>query len=282
MGVDLRIVTDCVADIPRALARRLRIEMVPIYLVVGEQSYRDDGTLDRQWFYDRLTERPLPKTAAPPPQEFLDAYHRLVDEGAEYILGLFAASSVSSIYDHARIAARQLTDVPVKVVDTGQVTMGLGWMAVLAAETAAAGAAPEEVRALILELRHRTRVLGVLDDMDHLRHSGRVGWAKAFVADLLQVKPLVSFEQGAADLIGRVRTHVRARRRLVDRVSWAAPLERLAILHSRVDAAVLSRFQDALAPYAPERPIPVVEVGSVFAAHVGPGCLGVAYVQLPA
>jgi DegV family protein with EDD domain len=280
MGNQIRIITDSVADLPRAIVDQLGIKVLPAYLVLGENSYLDDDTLDHAWFYDelmRLSE--APRTAAPPPDEFLKAYEELAAEGAEDIIGLFAAAKMSSINNHATIAARQFESARTHIIDTEQVSMGIGWLVISAAEAAARGASVEEVCALVENMRSRSRVLGVLDSLEHLRRSGRVAWAVAGTVNLLQIKPMISFAHSEARLVGRVRTRRRALQNLVDLVREAAPLERLAILHSRPDPDAIADLQAALAPYAPEQPLMVVEIGPVFGTHVGPRCLGVAFVQ---
>ncbi len=298
MGARIRVVTDSVADIPWEMARRLGIKVVPIYVLVGEQSYRDDGGLDRGWFYENLDEmRPLPQTAAPSLEEFRRAYQALVAEGAEEIVGLFLARELSSIYNNACLAAQQfkatsshLPEVSIHIIETGQVSMGVGWMAIAAAKAAASGAGVEEVIQLIQDMRARTVVLGVLDSLEYLWHSGRVDWARAWLGDLLRIKALISFQHGKAALMGRVRTYRRALASLAGSVCQSVPLEHLALLHSHVDLDVIAGFKEMLVDCVPSINarsavdrgpndfVPVVEVTPVFGTHVGPRAVGVAAV----
>jgi len=276
----IRIVTDSVADLPYELIQRFNIKVVPVYVSFGEQHYLDNGTLDREWFYRELAiVSNIPATAAPAPHEFLKVYRQLVDEGAEDIVALFTSASMSSLNNHAMIAAQQVEGARVHVIDTQQVSMGVGWMVVLAAEAIARGVPPADISALIQDVCPRTHVLGVLNAIDHLRRSGRVGWATARLVDVLQIKPIIAFEKGEARLLGRVRTHHRALGRLVTLVRELAPLERLALIHTRASPAFIAQLEQALLPFAPENPIPVIEVGPVFGAHVGPQCLGVALIS---
>ncbi|MBN2007691.1 MAG: DegV family protein [Anaerolineae bacterium] len=276
----IRIVTDGVVDLPQEWVARFNIKIVPVHVRFGDENFLSDGYSDRGWFYDKLTQSSvMPSTAAPSPYEFARVYQELAAEGTEDIVGLFAAASVSSIYDHAQLAARQLSSVRFHMVDTGQVSMGMGWLLWIAAEAIERGASAEEIVALVQSASVRTRVMGVLDSPEHLRRSGRIGWVVARFVELLQIKPLLCFELGQALLLGRVRTHHRALTRLVELVSEAAPLERLAVIHSRAPKALITQLQSALSLVSPEQPIAVVEVGPVFGAHIGPRCLGVAYVR---
>ncbi len=276
----IRVITDSVADIPPEFIRLLNIKIVPIHLVMGKESYLVDGAGDHEWFYRELMQSPaMPTTAAPSPEKFLRMYRELVAEGAEDIIGLFAAANISSLYDHALLAAQELSGARVSILDTGQISMGIGWLALMAAEAAARGASIDEIETLVKAARARTRVFGLLDSPEYLRRSGRVGWATTQLVTLLQIKPMISFADGEARLIGRVRTHQRALQRMVDLVKELTPLDRLAVLHAHADSATVMRLQEALAPYAPENPPLIVEVGPIFGTHVGPGALGVALVR---
>jgi DegV family protein with EDD domain len=276
----VRVITDSVADIPPQFIRQFNIKVVPIHLTMGKENYLVDGAGDHRWFYRELMQSAvLPTTAAPPPEKFLRMYRELVAEGAEEIIGLFAAANVSSLYDHALLAAQELSGARVSILDTGQISMGIGWLALIAAEAAARGASIDEIEMSVKAARARTQVFGLLDSLEYLRRSGRVGWATTQVVTLLQIKPMISFVDGEARLIGRVRTHQRALQQMVDLVKELTPLERLAVLHAHTDSAAVMRLQEALAPYAPEKPPLIVEVGPIFGTHVGPGALGVALVR---
>lgn len=280
MGRCVRVLTDSVADLPSALVDRFQIKVVPVSVLLDGRPHRDDKHLDREWFYDRLryvTERPT--TAAPAPRAFAEAYAELAAEGADEILALVTASTVSSIYDHATLAASSFGSLPVHVVDTTQITMGLGWLVVEAAQQLAGGAVVPEVVEAVSRLRERTHVFGLIDAVDYLRRSGRVSWISGAIAGLLKIKPLITFQQGGAELLGRVRTRARGGHALLSQVGTLRPLRRLALLHSRADLSWVGQIHQALAALVPDLDIPVIEVGPVFATHVGPGCLGVALIE---
>lgn len=283
MGGHVRIVTDGVSDLPREIVERLGIEVVPVHFTLNGESYRDDGTLSRRWFYETLRQsRSFPQTAAPSTEEFLRSYRALMEEGAEEIVGLFVASGVSGLSGIGRQAAAAFDgDVPIHIVETEQVSMGLGLMVIAAAEAAAAGATVPEIVKLVTDLCPRTYVLGILDSLEHLRWGGRVNWTQAKVVELLKIKPLIAFYQGEALLLGRVRTRRRALKRFIELVEQVQPLECLALIHTDVAESRLAEIRDLLAPYAPAGEIPLIEVGPVFGSHVGPGGLGVALIQAP-
>lgn len=276
----VRIVTDSVADLPPEVARRLGIAVVPVYLQLGNASYRDTPDLEREWVYRQLARGAGSlKTASPPPQEFQAAFEALAAAGAEEIVGLFLSTTLSSICSNARLAAAQVSGARVQIVETGQVTMGLGWLAVAAAEAAAQGASADEIAALIARMRPRTYVVGVLDTLEHLAQSGRVPWAAAWVGELLKIKPLIRFHAGEATLVRKVRTQTRALDMLAQWIGEARPLERLALIHSRAQVPLIADFAARLATLLPGMAVQTIEVSPVFGVHIGAGGLGVAYVR---
>ena len=283
MSGRIRVVTDSVSDLSSTLAQRWGIRVVPVYFSLNGQSYRDDGTVDHGWFNEQLLNRhALPQTAAPSVGDFLQVYEQLCDEGAEQIVTLYLDAQLSSLIQHAQRAAEMVEDVSVHILETGQVTMGQGWLVVEAAEAAAQGASVAEIRRLLARQRRRTFVIGALASLDYLQRSGRVGWVKAQIGDRLNFKPLIGYHEGEARLLGRVRTARRAVDWLERWVERAAPFKRLALLHTGYALEALERLGETLAPYALDGTVPTVEAGPVFSTHVGPGAVGIAGMQAEA
>ena len=275
----MRILTDSAADLLQAYVTRFQNGVVPIHVSVNGETRLDDGTLDLDWFYGELSHLQVPPTtAAPAPQEFTRVYAQLASEGAEGIIAILVASTLSSLHDYALIAAGEFKEARVHVVDVTQVSMGLGWLVVRAAELLADGTPVPQIIHQVMSLRERTRILGVIDSIDYLRRSGRVGWISTAVANVLSIKPLIVLERGEVRLSGRVRTHRRGLQAVVLQAQSAFPLERLAILHSGASAASVAQLEDEFSALLPRLEISVVNVGPAFATHVGPGCVGVAFI----
>jgi DegV family protein with EDD domain len=275
----VRIVADSTSDVPPEVAARLRITIVPAYVQIGDRSYRDGhgiSGISREEFYTRLpTMSAVPTTAVPPAGEFTAAY-RSVSSEAEEVITIVVAASLSGMYNVARLGAREVPDLKVHVVDSGQTTMGLGWMAITAAEAAAEGQSAQEILALIEDLKHRVHVYAMLDTLEYLRRSGRVSWARAKAAQVLRIKPIVELVLGEVRDVGRARTRHRAIERLVELARALGPLERLAILHTY--ASEIEQVRHRLADLcSPQQPL-TVAVTTIIGAHVGPAGLGVAAV----
>jgi len=276
----IRVVTDSVSDLSQAMVKRLGIGVVPVYFSLNGQNYRDDGSVERSWFFKQLVEsQALPQTAAPSIRDFVRVYEELCDEGAKRIVALFLDAQLSSLKHHALRAAEMMNGVSIHMLETGQITMGQGWLVVEAAEAAARGYSVVQIQQLIARQRQRTFVIGALASLDYLSRSGRVGWVKAQIGDLLNFKPLIGYHDGEARLLGRVRTTRRAINWLVQWVKKAAPFKRLALLHSGYALDDLEHLQQRLIPYALDGVVQTLEAGPVFSTHVGPNAIGVAGLQ---
>ncbi|HEY73602.1 MAG TPA: DegV family protein [Thermoflexia bacterium] len=268
---------------PPEVAARLRITVVPAYVQVANRSYRDvpsEGVpsegFSRKEFYAQLPAMSsMPTTAVPPAHEFTSAYRSLTDE-ADEVIAIVVSASLSGMYNVAHLGAQDAPELKVHVVDSGQISMGLGWMVVAAAEAAAEGQSAQEILALVEDIKSRVRVYAMLDTLEYMRRSGRVSWARAKAAQILRIKPIVEVLLGKVHNVGQVRTRRRAIERLVELVRAHAPLERLAILHTY--APEVDDLCERLIDLCPSMQTFTVAVTTIIGAHVGPRGLGVAVV----
>lgn len=276
------VMTDSTCDLPVEWVQQHDIRIVPTYVQFGQESLADDGVqLTREAFYQRLTTvAQLPTTAAPPPGQSLEVLSQALED-AEHVIAVCAPAALSGIFNTFRLAAEQTDPQRVTLIDSQMVSMGLGWQAIEAAEMAQDGASPTEIRAHLIAMQPRTDVYAALDTFEYLRRSGRVGWAQAALGSFLQVKPLIRLHLSEVSSLARVRTAQRAFERLVELAREAAPLSRLAILHTaNRDGA--ERLLDAVSDVCPpSTPCPIVEVTPVIGVHVGPKGLGLGLVQEP-
>jgi DegV family protein with EDD domain len=281
----IRILTDSTSDVPPELAAELRITVVPAYIQIGNRSFPDgpvSGGLSREQFYAQLPAMAaVPTTAVPPAYEFATAYHRLAGE-ADEVIAIVISSNLSGMYNAAYLGAQEVPRLKIHIVDSGQVTMGLGWMVIAAAEAAAAGKSAQDILALMEDMKPRVHVFAMLDTLEYLHRSGRVGWARAKAAQILRVKPIVEVILGKVQDIGRTRTRHRAIDRLVELTRALGPLERLSVLHTY--APELDSLRDRLAEVGRSTSVGspghlfTVAATTIIGAHVGPRGLGVAAV----
>lgn len=276
----VHILTDSTSDVPPKVAERLRITVVPAYVQVGNRSYRDEpGSpegLSREEFYAQLPTMPdVPTTAVPPAHDFATAYRDLVSETDE-VIAITVSATLSGMYNVALLGAQEVPELKVHVVDSEQVTMGLGWMVIAAAEAAADGKSAPEILALIEDMKPRVRIYAMLDTLEYLRRSGRVSWTRAKAAQVLRIKPIIGLLRGSVSDQGQSRTRRRAIARLIKLVRALGPLERLAIVHTY--APDLEEFCHHLADLCSPEQLLTVAVTTIIGTHVGPRGLGVAAV----
>jgi DegV family protein with EDD domain len=273
----IRIVTDSTCDLPEAVVTEHGIIIVPLYINFGDQSYLDSVELSRQEFYERLPDcDPSPTTAVPGTEMFRQAYERLADEGATEVLSIHISVSLSAVVDVARLAAQETDAVPVTVLDSGQLSLGTGFLVLAAAKAAAEGRSMGDIIPMLEEQALRTHVFAALDTLEFLRRSGRMSRVMAGLGSVLRIKPLLRMYDGEPTA-ERVRTRDRAIKRLIGLLSDLIPLERVALVHTHApDRAedLRQRVQHLL----PEGEVPSVDITPVIGAHIGPGAAGFACV----
>ena len=272
----IRIAADSVCDLPADIAAALSVSIIPTYVNIGGESIADDGVgLDRERYYrDLPTLTTMPTTAAPSPGDAAEFYQRLLDDGAEHIVSLHVPEKLSGVLNAMRLGAEAVGRDKVTLVDSLQLTFGIGLQAWAAAELAQAGAGLDAILEGIERVRSHCRVYAIIDTMEYLRRSGRVNSLVASLGGLLRIKPIIRVDQGEIESIGRLRTWSRAEQRLRELTIAQAPLDRLALLHI-ANRAGAERFLESIHEIAPSDTL-VIETTPTLGTHIGPGSIGVA------
>jgi DegV family protein with EDD domain len=269
-------VTDSTADIPSALAEQQGIEIVPALVNIGNRSFADGIGVSREEFYNQLPElTPPPTTSSPSVGSFQERYEKLLSGGAENVVSIHPSNELSGIFNAARLAAEEFGK-RVIVRDSGQVSLGLGFQVLMAAEAANQGAALVEVTELVESIRQRVRVAALLETIEYVRRSGRVSWAVAKIGGLLRLQPLIELRFGLVQRLGQVRTRLQGIERLVEVLNSWGPLERLAVLHTNAESAA-HQLVEKVKSRVSVQPL-LVNVTTVIGTHVGPNGLGFAAV----
>lgn len=273
---NVRIVTDSACDLPQSVVDELGITIVPLTIRIDGVEFVDREQLSNAEFWTKCAASPtLPETAAPAPGQFEAAYRRLAAEGASSIVAINLSGALSATMQSAELAARSVNpDIKVTVVDSEQVTLGLGIVVVEAARMAAAGADHDSIVTRATSLAKRTKVWGALDTLENLKKGGRIGGAKALLASALAIKPIIEVRDGKVEQGGKQRTRSKALAFIVDQLVAAGAVEHLWVMHAACDDT--ADFVAMVQPHF-SGTIPVGDIGPVVGSHAGQGTIGVAF-----
>jgi DegV family protein with EDD domain len=275
--VPVAVVTDSSCDLPADLVTRHGIEVVPLTIRFGGEELVDRQDLTPKEFWARCaSSATLPETAAPSPGAFEQAFRRAAERGPEGVVCVNISAKLSATIQAAQAGAQAVAgEVPVRVVDSRSVTMGLGMIVLGTARAGTESSSVDEVAAVAEELAGRTRVYGTLDTLENLKKGGRIGGAQAFLGSLLSVKPSIDVRDGAVEPGPKLRTRAKGLGWLAERVAADKPTGEVAIVHG--DAPDVDQLAALLAEHvAPERLV-IADLGPVVGTHAGPRTIGVAY-----
>lgn len=273
----VRIVTDSSCDLPQAMADALGIRIVPLSVRFGDTEYIDRTTITATEFWSKCAaSATLPETAAPSPGSYEETYRSLAAEGATAIVVIALSSDLSATMQSAELAARAVAPgIDVRIIDSRNASMGLGLTVLACAELAKTGASADEVVARAQSVIPRMRLFAALDTLDNLKKGGRIGGAKAMLATVMSIKPLISITNGLVEEAGKQRTRSKALAHLVDILrNQEVPIERLAVLNAQcsdIDAFV------AMVKEVYTGEIIVGDIGAVIGTHAGQGTVGIVF-----
>jgi DegV family protein with EDD domain len=268
----VKIVTDSTCDLPISLIEEYDILVVPCYVNVNGVSYLDGIELSRESFFKLLpTANPLPTTSAPGMDAFINAYQKLADAGADGIVSIHISETLSNINNVAKIAADSFEAVPVHVIDSGQLSMGLGLLALTGAKLAQAGASLDEIVAEILTKKPLTNAFAQLETLQYLRRGGRLSFAMLGIGNLLEIKPITKMSNGESG-VEMKRTRKKAHQRLLEIARDLGPAEMVGIVHADAYQGAL-QVRDELQEIWPGIEPFISYVTPAIGAHVGPGTI---------
>ena len=237
-------------------------------------TFEDGRQLSRSDFYRGLPQYTQPPTTATPsPALFETAYQRFFDQGIEHVLSIHVASTLSGMLTSAHQAALRFPE-KVHVIDSGQLSLGLGFQVIEAAQAAKEGKPLDQVIDVVNRAQKQVRVAALINTLEYLRRSGRVNWLRAGVGDLLQIKQLLGVRDGSIEDFGKTRTFDRALQRLLQIGQAWGECERFAVLHTGIPE-LAAQIADTIMDQTATPPM-IVEVTTIIGAHIGPGAIGLA------
>ncbi|HEY9745186.1 MAG TPA: DegV family protein [Oculatellaceae cyanobacterium] len=274
---EIAIVTDSTSDIPRHLAERYGISVVPLTLVHEGVVYRDGIDIHPSQFYSMLAKADkLPTTSQPSPSQFIDVFKPLLESGKQ-ILSFHLSRVLSGTVNSARLAAQQLAPDRIHVVDTGSVSWGLAVQVLEAARLAMQGLSVPAILERIAQLKKHSEVLFTLNTLDYAHKGGRIGKLSSLVGNLLNIKPIARIQDGEYVLIRKVRSIRQAIADMVDFLvdKFGENKVRVAVGHTcSLDYAKMLLEQAIAHLNVVDEPV-LFEIGPVIGTYAGPGAVGI-------
>jgi DegV family protein with EDD domain len=277
------IVLDSTSDFVDARDRHANMRLVPLYVLFDGEALRDQVDISPEEFYARLASaKALPTTSQPTPADFLAVYEELAATGFDRIWSLHLTAKLSGTFESAQRAAAQLGGDRVRLVDTETASLAVALLAEAIDRRLAAGTSDEEVEALVERFKDENRVVFTVATLEYLQKGGRIGKAQALAGSLLNVKPILTVEDGVIVPLGRVRGRQKALEEFAKQFAEATQDRdglRIAIAHANAPEWI-EVLTDMAHRVRPRATLDLVEpLGAVVGTHAGPGAVGFFWFQ---
>jgi len=269
------VVTDSTADLPDEWRERYGIEIVPLKVLFGKETFRDRVDMTSDEFFTRLAaSTSLPTTSAPSPGEFAEVYRRLAADHNGCI-SIHIGARLSATAEAARVGAQAVEGFKVNVIDSQTVSMPMAFLCRVAAQCNSL----DEATAAVEQRVKKCRVLALLDTLRYLEMGGRLSRAQAMIGTMLDLKPLLLVSENAEiKPVDRVRTRSRAIPRMVEFFRSEMPVETVAVMHAQAKDEA-EQIAGELRRELPDLEIPIGQIGCVLGTHTGPKALGLVYLK---
>jgi DegV family protein with EDD domain len=277
---DIRIVTDSTSDIPLFLRQSLNIEVVPLKVQIGEETYVDGVTIEPEQFYEKLAvSDQLPTTSQPSPVDFVEVYHQLADDSpGTQIISIHLSSTFSGTYQSALLAKSMMKGkADIQVIDSRTASYGCGAMTVAAARAALDGKPVDQCIQAAQKVYQQMKIYFLVDTLDYLQKGGRIGKAASLLGSLLAIKPILTIDgEGQVASVEKARGHKKAVGRIVERLreNYGETPVHLMVAHANAVPSA-EQFAGLLKSSLNVKEILFTSLGPVIGAHVGPGTLAV-------
>jgi DegV family protein with EDD domain len=275
--VQIAFVTDSASDLEPAVAAAHGIRVVPLVVTFGSETYRAGVDLTTEQFWGRMTapDAPFPKTAASSPGDVKAVYDAAFADGADAIISVHVAGTLSGAIKSAEIARSMLADREIHVVDSQGASMAEAILCFMGQQMADLGVSAAEIARILTDRASDLRMYVSLETLEYLKKGGRISGAQAAIGTLLSVKPIIAVEAGKVETADRPRTRSKSRERCIELIC-ARPIERVAIIHTM--APDVEEFKAEVIRRSGIDPADVIvsTVGPSVGPHLGPGCVGAA------
>jgi DegV family protein with EDD domain len=274
----IKIVTDSTADLKDEHIKKYNIEVVPLNILIDDQSYTDRVDISPVEFLEKMGQaKELPKTSQPSTGTFLELYDRLTDEGYE-ILSIHMTGGMSGTVRSAESAA-QMAKGNVTVIDSRYISKALSFQVLEAAEMAANGKSVQEIVEHLERVRNQTRLFLMVDTLENLVKGGRIGKGKALIGSLLNIKPIASLEGGEYTPVAKARSYSQVIKYLMKQFSedvQGKTVKRVGLVHTEAKE-LIAKLEKEIIDQSGFKDIEIDYTTPVIATHTGVGTIAIMY-----
>jgi DegV family protein with EDD domain len=274
------VITDSTAYIPKELRDKFNIHMIPLNVIFNNEAYQEEIDISASQFYQEVKEKGLPTTSQPPVGQFVELFERLSKE-YDAVISIHLSSGISGTYAGAVTASTMVEDIKVYPFDSEISCMPQGLYAIEAAKMAIKGEEANVILSKLDVIKRTARAYFMVDDLSHLQRGGRLSSAQAFIGSLLQVKPLLHFENKVIVPFEKIRTRKKAMKRIVDLLGEDAAsgeAYQAAIIHANREEEALEWKSELEALY-PNVEFSLSYFGPVIGTHLGEGAMGMGWMK---
>lgn len=276
-----RIITDSTSDIPKDLINKYGIIELPLTVHFGDNEFRDKVDITTEQFFEMLVNsEELPTTSQVNPNSFIDVFRNELANGND-IISIHISSELSGTYQAAMIAKESLDDDRISVIDSRTTTIALGMVVLKAAELSMQGVKREDIISVIDQYKKKVRIIIAVDTLKYLRKGGRLSGAQALIGDMLNIKPLLTVQDGKVIVIDKARGQKKALKGIIELMKENMDMSCnniISLANARCPDTV-NELKNLIKDEFNATEFIETEVGSVIATHVGPGAFGVIFLE---
>ncbi|PSL28379.1 DegV family protein with EDD domain [Planomicrobium soli] len=280
----MRIFADSASDLPIEFFEKEQVVLFPLRVHIGDEEYEDIRTIHSKKVYDAIRSGIQPKTSQASPEEMLSAFEQLAKDEEEGFYIAFS-SELSGTYSTAVMVADQVRedypDLKLTILDSKAASLGYGLLVKEAAKLRNAGQPLNEIIERVRTMANHTESLFTVEDLDYMARGGRISKGSAFVGGLLNIKPLLHVEEGKLVPIEKLRGRKKVVKRMIELMETRGEqLKNQTIAISHGDDEEFANFvKNEIEKHFQPKNVEIYLIGSVIAAHTGPGTLAVFFLN---
>lgn len=279
----MRLVVDSSSDLPKEIIEKYNIHVIPLTVSIDGDDYKDGVDITSTEFYARLEKSVNPpKTSQVVPEQFIEAFQQILQEDEE-ILCITIGSAASGTCQSAFLAKQEVDPNRITVIDSNGLCMGTGYLVILATRMIEEGKTREEIEEALMPLtQNKVEHLFCVDTLEYLKKGGRIRASKAFVAEILNIKPILNVQDALTQTIGKVRGRKKIIPYYLTHIENTMDFEAspfLSVAHSLDEPFAREFIQAFKEKFNWDKPIYISELGATIGTHAGPGVLAAFYIK---